>query len=162
MSIFDSQKDKPDLFKSYFQEFIVNWPSTHKLNEVQEQIIQMGALNTEIWSSICMNVSPCITGGLHSFKEDTGGAAVLRAAPASHTSTALQGPTSIFTLAFCCHTKGISLWRLGSSPYTFPANFGIHWPGRKCSPPGKGEMNTCFPGQWLVFPFLAWFPEWGL
>lgn len=48
MSIFDSQKDKPDLFKSYFQEFIVNWPSTHKLNEVQEQIIQMGALNTEI------------------------------------------------------------------------------------------------------------------
>lgn len=50
MSIFDSQKDKPHFFKSYFQEFIVNWPSTHKLNKVQEQITQMGALNIEIWS----------------------------------------------------------------------------------------------------------------
>lgn len=48
MSIFDSQKDKPDLLKSYFQEFIFNWPSTHKLNNAQGEITQMGALNKEI------------------------------------------------------------------------------------------------------------------
>lgn len=47
MFLFGSQKEKPDLLKSYFQEFIVNWPSTHKLNNVQEQIAQIGALNIE-------------------------------------------------------------------------------------------------------------------
>lgn len=48
MSIFDSQKDKPDFLKSYFQKFIVNWPSTHKPNNVQGQITQMGTLNIGI------------------------------------------------------------------------------------------------------------------
>lgn len=72
--------------------------------------------------------------------------------PVTNASTASQGLASIFTLAFCCHTESILLWRLISSAYTFTANFGIYfWQGSNCSPTGKRETNICFPGQQFGF-----------